>query len=89
LNPHLLLFEDTLGSSSSIIWRYLWVLISYYLKIFLGPHLLLTPRPLQNRSPPYNGSPSGIEAQCEGYNFSDILEAHPVENEHKIDNFKN
>jgi len=66
LGPHLLLFEDTLGSSSPI-----------------------DPPPPQNRSPSYNRNPIGIEAQCEGYNFSDILEAHPIENEHEIDNFKN
>ena len=30
-----------------------------------------------------------IEAQSEAYNFRDILEAHPVQNEHKIDNLKN
>jgi len=45
--------------------------------------------PPQNRSPPYNRSPSGIEAQSEGYKFPDILEAHPIQNEHKIDNLKN
>jgi hypothetical protein len=39
--------------------------------------------------PPQNKSPSGIEAQSEGYNFPDTLEAHPIQNEDKINNFKN
>lgn len=30
-----------------------------------------------------------IEAQSQGYNFPDILEAHSVKNEHKTDDLKN
>ena len=41
---------------------------------------LLTPPPQQNKIPPYNRSPFGIEAQFQGYNFPDILEAHPIPN---------
>ena len=29
-----------------------------------------------------------IEAQSQGYNFPDILEAHPIPNKNKTDNFK-
>ena len=29
-----------------------------------------------------------IEAQSQGYNFADILEAHPNPNKNKTDNFK-
>ena len=44
--------------------------------------------PQQNKSPPYNRRPSGIEAQSQGYNFPDVLEAHPIPNKNKADNFK-
>jgi len=41
LGPHLLLLEDTFGSSYPIIWRYPWVLISYYMEVPSGFQVLL------------------------------------------------
>ena len=50
LNFHALLYESTLGYSFAIIWRYPWVLISYYMRVSIGQQrdvtILILPIPI-------------------------------------------
>jgi hypothetical protein len=52
LGPHLLLFQDTLGFSSPIIWRYPRILKSYYIRVPIGQQrdvtMLILPIPIPN-----------------------------------------
>jgi hypothetical protein len=52
LGLHLLLFQDTLGFSSPIIWRYPRILKSYYIRVPIGQQrdvtMLILPIPIPN-----------------------------------------
>lgn len=59
------------------------ILSIHFSKVFLYSSLCKPPSPplhTHNKRPPYNRSPSGIEAQSHVYNFSDIIEAQLIRN---------
>ena len=69
LGPYVSLFEGIIGSSCPIIWKYHWIIMSYYLEISLDPHDLLKPLHRMEVC-------RIIEAQPQDYNSPNILQAH-------------